>query len=613
MMRGPLIMLLALLAVGAAILVWLNRRPQADPDSLPHPPFSDSPYLNTGPDARYTGIASCRECHSGRYDSYLHTAHSRAFTSANPAAEPPDGTFLHKASGRSYRVYRAEGQLRHEELLRAPDGREIARVDLPVRYLLGSGHFSRSYLVEVDGFLFESPITWYTQKQVWDVSPGYDYAGHPGFTRAIGTSCLACHMGRVQPQDEESHRVSLGEQPIGCESCHGPGSKHVEYHRLSKHAPGTPDLTIVNPSRLSRSRLESVCAVCHLSGSAATVDVRGRKVGDFRPGLPLSDFRMDYDYEVASGQMRVVGHLEQLRQSACYKASPEMSCLTCHDPHLEPRGVDPVALQRKNCLNCHSTRGCSVPAVERLKSDPKDSCAGCHMPRGKTDIPHIAFTHHRIARRHTDADTAEPDSAGAPNLIPIDDSTILPDLDRRRNLGLAYLEAGERASKPERAIEFRKRSLGLLQATADGGLRDAPTLSALAVLHWKQKDNPRAMTVAHEALEAPGATIDARISALHVLLKCQLAGNEMGSAAATAERLTNLRLVADDWQDLGACQLGLKQPQRARESLERSVRYDPFRKRVHAALAEAFRQTGDVERARDFDEKERLLQLHSHP
>ncbi len=70
-----------------------------------------------------------------------------------------------RGSGRAYRVYREGGQLHHEELLRSLEGQEIARVDLPVRYLIGSGHFSRSYFVEVDGFLKESPITWYTLEE----------------------------------------------------------------------------------------------------------------------------------------------------------------------------------------------------------------------------------------------------------------------------------------------------------------------------------------------------------------------------------------------------------------------------------------------------------------
>src|SRR5205085_6778444 len=131
-----------------------------------------------------------------------------------PHAEPTDGSFFHQPSGRSYRVYRQGGQLRHEEVMRTAEGHEVTRVDRPIRYLIGSGHFSRSYLVEVDGFLYESPITWYASKWKWDMSPGYDAPAHFGFERPVGLSCLTCHAGRVG-QAADSTRVALLEKPIG--------------------------------------------------------------------------------------------------------------------------------------------------------------------------------------------------------------------------------------------------------------------------------------------------------------------------------------------------------------------------------------------------------------
>ncbi len=50
----------------------------------------------------------------------------------------------------------------------------LVQVEGEVAYAVGSGARSITYLVERDGRLFESPITWYTQKQQWDLSPGYE-------------------------------------------------------------------------------------------------------------------------------------------------------------------------------------------------------------------------------------------------------------------------------------------------------------------------------------------------------------------------------------------------------------------------------------------------------
>ena len=44
----------------------------------------------------------------------------------------------------------------------------------PLRWVVGSGHHSLTYAAEADGFLVESPATWYAGRRRWDVSPGYD-------------------------------------------------------------------------------------------------------------------------------------------------------------------------------------------------------------------------------------------------------------------------------------------------------------------------------------------------------------------------------------------------------------------------------------------------------
>src|SRR5262249_36920585 len=158
--------------------------------------------------------------------------------------EPPDGAFEHPPSGHSYRVYRAAGRLRHEEVVRTAEGKEVGRIDVPVRYLIGSGNFTRSYLVEIDGFLHESPITWDTSRKQCGLSPGYDSPRHWGFERPVLTGCLVCHAGRFERVDGTVHRITFHEKAIGCESCHGPGSLHAALRRSGQPAGGADDLTI---------------------------------------------------------------------------------------------------------------------------------------------------------------------------------------------------------------------------------------------------------------------------------------------------------------------------------------------------------------------------------
>src|SRR5262245_41092784 len=596
-------------AIAIGVIVYLrpwqsaSRGTSGDVVSFPLPPLSETHFLNSGPDATYVGINACAECHRGNHQSFLLTAHSRALADLDPNAEPPDGSFAHSASGHSFRVYRQGNQFRHEEILRSADGKEIARADFPIRYVIGSGSFCRSYLVDVDGFLHESPITWYTSRKRWDMSPGYDFAGQWSFERPVKMGCLKCHVGRAEPDTAGTDRVSIREQAIGCESCHGPGSKHVAYHRANKQPPGAEDLTIVNPQRLSRSRLEAVCAACHLSG-VATVAVRGRAGTDFRPGSSLADYLIDYRFDSGGERMTVVGHIEQLRRSACYQKSTDMTCLTCHDPHAKEKPKDPVEYYRSKCLSCHETHGCSVPLAERKKKEPADNCSACHMPRGDTEIPHVAFTHHRIGRHPAPPAT---DPSRLPELVPIDDVSHLSTLDQKRNLGLAYLHVATTAEHAHAGESYLARARELLQGVHQAKMRDGAVAEALARINWLERDYETARTFAQEALAASDLSPDGRDTAATILADCQIRDFKFEAAVEILEGLTKRRRHAEDWRLLGHCYLQLGQTRQAVRALEQAAAIQPFRAHIHGALGDAYLQAGDQQRGHTHLDKAQVL------
>jgi hypothetical protein len=591
-----------------AVLVYgFSSEPAPPPDEaggFPIPPYAQSRYLNTGPEARHIGSEACATCHDRNHKSYLLTPHSRALSDIDPSLEPPDGSFHHAPSGRSYRVYRQDGQLRHEELLKDDAGKEVVRVDLPVRYLVGSGNFCRTYLVEADGFLHESPVTWYTARKAWDMSPGYDAPQHWGFERPVRAGCLVCHAGRVEPGQADT-RVAFHEKAIGCENCHGPGSLHADFHRAKKQlAPGGEDLTIVHPGKLPRDLREAVCAACHLSGPAS-VQIRGRQPDGFRPGMPLADHTVHYRLEDAGHQMTVVGHVEQLRQSACYQKSPEMTCLNCHDPHAREKPKDPAAFYRGKCLDCHEQHPCSLAPAEREKKAPGDNCATCHMPRSDTDIPHIAFTHHRVGRHGPRPPT--PAANRVPDLVAVADESRLSPIDRERNLGLAYAEVAGNSEYARYAPAFRERARERLEAVHAAGLRDGPVAVALAVIYWEAGDVLRAAAFAREAVESKDVPPESRAMALVVLANCERERNDHDGAIALLKEATRLRRFADDWRMIGVNHLDLNRPADALPAFERALAIRPYRHTTHLGLAEAYRRLGDSPRANAHLEKAQWL------
>src|SRR5262249_35979129 len=156
------------------------------------------------------------------------TGMGRSMAPVDPEREPPDGAYDHPPSKRRYQVVRKDGRLLHRELLRTEGPEEVVLSEYPVTYVVGSGRHSRTYLVEADGFLVESPVTWYASGKGWGMSPGYDREDHAGFERAVGESCLICHAGQARAAGGSLHRMEVHEAAIGCERCHGPGALHVE-------------------------------------------------------------------------------------------------------------------------------------------------------------------------------------------------------------------------------------------------------------------------------------------------------------------------------------------------------------------------------------------------
>ena len=368
---------LAIAAFSAGALLWLsrpwNQEPPVPSATFPLPPVSDSPFRNTGPDAHYLGSESCKACHEARTASFRATGMGRSMAEVDPALEPANAVFDHVKSGRRYQVTRKGGRLWHRELLLDGGPKEMVLAEYPLKYVIGSGRHGGTYVAEAEGFLVESPLTWYASRQAWGMSPGYDQPDHMGFERGIGEGCLICHAGPAEAIGGSLHRMRVHEPAISCERCHGPGSLHVEYH-TSRNAgpddrPEAVDDTIVNPRHLPRTLAEAVCQQCHLHG-AATVLARGRKLTDFRPGLPLEDFRQDYLLEVDNVPMTVVGHVEQMHLSRCYKESATLTCTTCHNPHAFPRAEEHAAYYQAKCLRCHQPQQCNVLPQRRLRRAP---------------------------------------------------------------------------------------------------------------------------------------------------------------------------------------------------------------------------------------------------
>lgn len=442
------------------------------------------------PDSSYIGNQACARCHSAIDASYRQTAMANA---SGPATENLiAGEFADKKSGIDYRIYQENGKV---WLSFERPGDPLVRGKRELLYYIGQGRRGRTYLFFVDGFVFESPVNWYTGRHLWDRLPGYADAPAAPMNLPALTSCLDCHVSGIRPPiqgTENRYQVPLFAQSgVSCERCHGPGAAH---------AAGSG--AIVNPAKLAPDRRDAICMQCHLEGNAA-IERPGKHLYEFRPGDDLSDY---VRYYVTANQsatgLGANSQFEALAQSACKKKSGDtMSCISCHDPHRSPSPEERTSFYRGKCLACHG-----AAFGEKHHANQPD-CTKCHMPADpSTDIAHTQVTDHRIPRRP--ATTPSPEIAHAnslssvPRLIPFPASAAADHDLRDQALAWETLaEAGnEAAAKPAEQL--------LRQALAESP-NDPALLSALGYIEQKRGHTNDSRELYQRALARDPDLIDA--------------------------------------------------------------------------------------------------------
>ncbi len=572
------------------------------------PPIALSAYLNTTSQATYVGSQNCRQCHDDEHATYSQTAHSRSLDRVTADREPPDGQFAHAESRMRYEAHRQDDRLWHRESLDL-EGKTIELSDRPLAYRVGSGRFARTYLAEIDGFLVQSPLTWYASAEAWRMSPGYDTPEHLGFTRNANDDCLFCHAGQTTNPGGTLSRIEVQELAIGCERCHGPGSLHV-----ARHQSGQPlgametDLTIVNPRSLSRELSESICQQCHLESLGSAL-LPGRSRDDFRPGLRWTDLCVNYDAQLPSGQMTVTGHVQQMHRSRCYQESSTLTCITCHDLHAPPTPAERPQRYRAACLSCHEDASCKLAPAARQERNAND-CAACHMPSSATEVPHVAFTHHRIGIHSTDPDEPLNEHA-TPPFAAVLDVDHLPPVHRQRTLGLAYLRRYAHSGQDPRLVWYRQQAEELLGSVFAQGLQDESVLAGLGVIAGANGDLTQAEALAERALASGRLSPDEGVTARDLLANVLVKQQRFQEAERLLVELTRLRRDASDGIRLAYCREQRGNTAGAIAALEAVAAIDPRMPESYEVLAQLHGKLGDFQNQRHCRDRALILRART--
>lgn len=403
------------------------------------PVTSDQPVQDPGaapataasPESTQTAIPEtlrpCAGCHFQTVQAWLgHGMADSVGDLSRPSRLPEPGAVTNPLSGWSYQV-----TVRDDEAWLLGTGPGGGRREQRLVGRIGAGVFDVSWVgEEVDpatgegtGRLFFAPVETVTGHGL-ALSPFELHEGSAGMDMALTGDCLTCHTtDRVTGLDGASVAVNRGSVypgnalgsgalhrlgAIGCDACHGDTARHLAI--ATGQSPPGPDegLGIRRMEEHTAAEQRDVCARCHLQGEARAELTSGMEDGAPHRDRPLAGQIPVLVPAREQTDFRFVGQTEQLALSPCFRASPEMTCATCHDPHTAVRAQGTASFDAA-CASCHGGEAdehCSRPpvlTVEQATGRPGRTgagCVDCHMARAQpADLPHIETADHRLRRR----------------------------------------------------------------------------------------------------------------------------------------------------------------------------------------------------------------------
>ncbi len=334
---------------------------------------------------------SCRSCHETQFADWLGSDHERAMdhaTQATVLGDFNDVTFNH--FDEQWRFFK-EGES-FKVGYRAGAGEEKIYT---VEYTFGVRPLQQ-YLVPFPGGRYQCvPVAWDVAKAQWyHLYPDEPMReGDPihwtGRLQNWNYMCAECHSTNVQKGFDDTtntFKTTFSDINVGCQSCHGPGSTHVDWaasKTLSEGGAYNAHGLVVDFKAGDGAYQVDQCARCHSRRSPARAEDSHEH--PFLDNFQLSTLQEDLYFP--DGQIHDEVYVYgSFVQSPMYHAG--VRCTDCHDPHK----ADLLVPGNDLCIRCH--QNVALPQFPTLKpgvfddpshhfheaGTPGAECVNCHMP-----------------------------------------------------------------------------------------------------------------------------------------------------------------------------------------------------------------------------------------
>lgn len=382
--------------------------------------------------ADYVGSEVCGTCHVINHSQWKQSPHHKITQSPSVTSVVGDfdnGQWFLPEKDRkneldalpAIKTYQQAGEF--YMALRRPDSEQYVpfKVDRVVGY-----QYRQTYLTqEAGGVLRRLPLQWsvsrkdffaYWNEQENSIHSVADlWSQMTPLNSAWNLYCARCHTTNLDIVEKDLRHsqanVEWTEPGVGCETCHGPGRKHINYmggkpsNRLmsffnqllnEKTAP-----YIMNAASLDKGVALSVCARCHGS------DILRKRMDIYRTYEPGYDQHGRYNdlsqyfteaklkpgsnaptVEVwADGRPKGLGMLFRSFADSRHYEQTDMRCYSCHNAHDNKREAEPglksASLESNQfCLGCHAEIEQNLSEhTHHAQGQSGSFCYDCHLPK----------------------------------------------------------------------------------------------------------------------------------------------------------------------------------------------------------------------------------------